>query len=188
MAMLARVPGMRVLAPSSAQELQVMLHDAMHLADAGPVAIRYPRGQAPQVGELEVGVGIRARRMRAAEEPAGGVCLLAVGKMVGAAGRAADKLADRGVAVTLWDVRCCAPLDEDMLADAARHHRVVTVEDGVRDGGIGMHIAERLRARTTVEVAVLGLPSQFIPHHANPDQLLAKFGLDADGIVAAATS
>ena len=67
MALLARVPGMRVLAPSSAQELQQMLGDAMDLADGGPVAIRYPRGQARNVSEHEVGVGIRARRVRAAD-------------------------------------------------------------------------------------------------------------------------
>ena len=66
MALLSRVPGMRVLAPSSAQELHQMLHDAMSLADEGPVAIRYPRGQARQVGEHDVGVGLRARRVRAA--------------------------------------------------------------------------------------------------------------------------
>ena len=51
MALLAKVPGMRVLAPSSLQELQVMLHDAVGLADAGPVVIRYPKGAARQVGE-----------------------------------------------------------------------------------------------------------------------------------------
>jgi 1-deoxy-D-xylulose-5-phosphate synthase len=187
LAMLARVPGMRVLAPSSAQELHAMLHDAMTLADAGPVAIRYPRGQAPQVPEHEVGVGLRARLVRAAEDPSASACLLAVGKMVGAATKAADRLAARGVSATVWDVRSCAPLDDDMLADAARHRRVVTIEDGIRDGGIGMHIAEHLRARSAADVAVLGLPTQFIPHHTNPDQLLSRFGLDADGIAAAAS-
>jgi 1-deoxy-D-xylulose-5-phosphate synthase len=85
----------------------------------------------------------------------------------------------------VWDVRSCAPLDEEMLADAARHRSVVTIEDGIRDGGIGMHIAERLRARSSADVVVLGLPCQFIPHHDNPDHLLSKFGLDADGIAAA---
>ena len=187
LAMLARVPGMRVLAPSSAQELHAMLHDAMTLADAGPVAIRYPRGQAPQVPEHEVGVGLRARLVRAAEDPSASACLLAVGKMVGAATKAADRLAARGVSATVWDVRSCAPLDDDMLADAARHRRVVTIEDGIRDGGIGMHIAEHLRARSAADVAVLGLPTQFIPHHTNPDQLLSRFGLDADSIAAAAS-
>src|SRR5829696_3346278 len=64
MALLAKVPGMRVLAPSSAQELHQMLHDAIELADSGPVAIRYPRGTAHTVGEHEVGVGLRARLTR----------------------------------------------------------------------------------------------------------------------------
>ena len=60
MAMLARVPGMRVLAPSSAQELQQMMLDALTLADDGPVAIRYPRGAARQVAEHEIGSGLSA--------------------------------------------------------------------------------------------------------------------------------
>src|SRR6187402_2324795 len=90
LALLSKVPGMRVLAPSSAQELQVMLHDAMELADSGPVVIRYPRGNARQVGEHEVGVGLHARRTR---EGDGGVCILAVGKLVGAAEKAAATLA-----------------------------------------------------------------------------------------------
>ena len=81
---------MRVLAPSSAQELQQMLHDAMGLADGGPVAIRYPRGQARNVGEHEVGVGIRARKVRAAGRSADAVCILAIGKLVEAAEKAAD--------------------------------------------------------------------------------------------------
>jgi 1-deoxy-D-xylulose-5-phosphate synthase len=187
MAMLARVPGMRVLAPSSAQELQAMLHDAMSLADSGPVAIRYPRGQAPQVSEHEVGVGLQARRVRAAAgPPADAVCVLAIGKMVAAATKAADTLAADGIDVCVWDVRSCAPLDEAMLDDAAGHARVVTVEDGVREGGIGMSIADCIRARAAVPVRVLGLPNQFILHDHNPDRLLSHYGLDAAGIAAAA--
>jgi len=189
MAMLARVPGMRVLAPSSAQELHAMLHDAMVLADDGPVVLRYPRGQAPQVGEHDVGVGLRARRVRTATGPvADAVALVAVGKMLAAATKAADLLAEHGVDATVWDVRCCAPLDDEMVADAAQHGRVVTIEDGVRDGGIGMTIADRIHDRAPVAVHVLGLPSVFIPHHANPDHLLAHFGLDPASIAAAARS
>jgi 1-deoxy-D-xylulose-5-phosphate synthase len=185
--MLARVPGMRVLAPSSAQELQAMLHDAMSLADSGPVAIRYPRGQAPQVSEHEVGVGLQARCVRAAAgPPADAVCVLAIGKMVAAATKAADTLAADGIDVCVWDVRSCAPLDEAMLDDAAGHARVVTVEDGVREGGIGMSIADCIRARAAVPVRVLGLPNQFILHDHNPDRLLSHYGLDAAGIAAAA--
>src|SRR5215211_2299738 len=63
LALLAKVPGMRVLAPSSAQELQAMLQDALEIVSEGPVAIRYPNGKAPQVGEHEVGVGLKARQL-----------------------------------------------------------------------------------------------------------------------------
>jgi 1-deoxy-D-xylulose-5-phosphate synthase len=181
MALLSKVPGMRVLAPSSAQELQVMLHEAVHLADEGPVAIRYPKGAARQVGEHEVGVGIRARRVRAGD---GSVCVLAIGKLVGAAEKAAEQLVANGVEVTVWDVRCCAPLDAGMIADAAAHRTVITCEDGIREGGIGMTIADQVHAiAPTVPVEVLGVPTTFIPQ-AKPDRILARFGLDADGIAA----
>lgn len=187
MAMLARVPGMRVLAPSSAQELDVMLADAMTLADEGPVAIRYPRGRARHVGEHEVGHGIAARQVRVASDPADAVCIIGVGRMVAYAERAADELAAAGIGVTVWDPRCCAPLDADMIADAARHRLVVTVEDGVRDGGIGMTIEDRIGVLAPrVPVTVLGVPSRFLAHAATPEEIHAQLGIDHVGIAAAA--
>ncbi len=186
MALLAKVPGMRVLAPASAEDLQVMLHDALQLADEGPVAIRWPRGTAHHVGEHEVGAGLLARRATAcAGDVADAVCVLAIGKMVPEAQKAAAKLAEHGVDATVWDVRSCAPLDDAMISDAARHRAVVTCEDGVRDGGIGMTIADRIGALAPeVPVTVLGIPSKFIPQ-GNADRILAQFGLDAAGIAAA---
>ncbi len=182
MAMLSKVPGMRLLAPSSAQELHVMLHDALQMADDGPVAIRYPKGAARQVPEHEVGVGQRARRARPGD---GRVCVLAVGKMVGVALRAADILAQDGVFITVWDVRSCVPLDPSMLEDAAQHGVVFTAEDGIRDGGVGASILERLHPLApAAPVHVLGLPTSFIPH-GKADALLARYGLDAAGMVSA---
>lgn len=186
MALLSKVPGMRVLAPSSAQDLQQMLLDAVSLADDGPVAIRYPRGSARQVGEHEVGTGLKARLARPGAgvtgAGAGSVCVLAIGKMVEASLKAADRLAEQGYSVEVWDVRCCAPLDEEMIAAAAKHSAVVTVEDGVREGGIGMMIADRIGAiRPEVPVEVLGLPTKFIPH-GEAHHILARLGLDAEGI------
>lgn len=187
MALLAKVPGMRVLAPSSAQELQVMLHDALKLADSGPVALRWPRGTAHVVSEHEVGSGLSARLVLDAADPSEGVCILAVGKMVHEARKAATQLEARGVPVSVWDVRSCAPLDDHMLNHAARHARVVTCEDGVREGGIGMTIADRIQQlRRAVHVEVLGVPSRFIAQ-GNAEHILAQLGLDAAGIVAAAT-
>ncbi len=180
MALLSKVPGMRVLAPSSAQELQMMLHDAMSLADTGPVMIRYPRGAARQVGEHEVGSGLQARQVRSGQ---GDVCILAVGRMAAAAEKAAEVLAGEGVSVTVWDVRSCAPLDPAMIADAAAHRAVVTIEDGIREGGIGMSIADQVHAiQSEVRVEVLGIPTRFIPQ-GKPEQILAQLGLDAAGLI-----
>ena len=182
MALLCKVPGMRVLAPSSAQELQQMLHDAVSLADSGPVVIRYPKGSARQVANDDVGSGLNALRLRQGN---GKVAILAVGKMVAAALKAADVLAERGVEATVWDVRSCAPLDPAMCADAANHDRVVTIEDGIREGGVGMSIAANISEISgTCRVESLGVPTKFLPH-AKPDRLLAQLGLDADGIIKA---
>ena len=183
MALLSKVPGMRVLAPSSTQELTQMLSDAVALADSGPVVIRYPKGKARHVGENDVGSGISARKLTDGD---GSLAILAIGKMVGAAESAAETLSTRGVKATVWDVRCCAPLDAEMIADAARHRAVVTAEDGFRDGGIGLSILDSLRGiGFTGACDALGVPTRFVPH-AKPDAILAQFGLDAAGIVAAA--
>jgi len=181
MALLSKVPGMRVLAPSSAQELAQMLHDAMSLVDAGPIAIRYPRGAARQVSEHEVGSGLAARK---AVTGSGTICIVAVGKMLETAESAAARLAVEGVEITVWDARCCAPLDPDMIADAAAHERVITIEDGIRDGGIGMSVADAVCSiDQSTHVSVLGLPTKFIPHDPKSDAILSRFGLDVDSLV-----
>ena len=182
MALLSKVPGMRVLAPSSAEELQVMLHDAVGLADEGPVAIRWPRGAAHHVGELEVGHGLLARRI---VEGDGSVAILAIGKLVVDAQAAAAQLAEQGVSATVWDVRSCLPLDPEMIADAARHRLVLTCEDGIREGGIGMTIADHVhKVDPAVRVDVIGIPARFIPQ-GQADHILGQLGLDAAGIATA---
>ncbi|MEO5974173.1 MAG: 1-deoxy-D-xylulose-5-phosphate synthase [Ilumatobacteraceae bacterium] len=185
LAMLSKVPGMRVLAPSSAQELQQMLADSIGLADSGPVAIRYPKGLARNVADDDIGSGISARRLRS--DPTNGVCILAIGKLVGNAEKAAEILADKGTEISLWDVRSCVPLDVEMIHDAAQHRLVITVEDGIRDGGIGMMIADAVTqdsaptGKVAPRIEILGVPTRFIPH-AKPDKILAQLGLDAKGI------
>ena len=70
---------------------------------------------------------------------------------------------------------------------AARHRVVVTCEDGIRDGGIGMAIEDAIgHIDPAVPIEVLGLPTRFVPHDGRPDRILAQLGLDADGIQAAA--
>ena len=185
MALLSKVPGMRVLAPSSVADLQQMLHDAVRLADEGPVVIRYPKGAARKVDESLVGRGLDALQLRASATPAQSVAILAIGKMVAAAEKAVAGLVAAGIDATVWDVRSCVPLDARMIADAVGHRAVLTVEDGLHDGGIGSLIADAVHAiAPSVRVESLGVPTRFVPHD-KPDAILARFGLDADGIVAA---
>jgi 1-deoxy-D-xylulose-5-phosphate synthase len=179
MALLTKVPGMTVFAPSSAQELEVMLETCLTITD-GPSAVRFPRTAARVVEPHCVGAGLRARRALKGSDPPE-VCLLAVGKMLEPCEEAAARLG-----ATVWDVRCVKPLDVEMLRDAAAHRLVVTVEDGIRVGGIGMQIQDAMAgldpARSCPPVLILGLPSEFLPH-GTPDQILSSLGLDAPGIL-----
>ena len=176
--LLTKVPGMTVFAPSSYQELQVMLHDALELTD-GPSAIRWPKTAARSVPEDEVGHGLSARMARRGED----VCLIGVGKLLGTMAEAAERLAADGVSATVWDPRVVKPLDPAMLDDAASHPLVVTAEDGLREGGVGSAIAGELAQRDCRRVRVLGTPVAYLPH-GKPDDVLVDLGLDADGIVA----
>ena len=186
MVLLTKVPGMTVFAPSSYQELGQMLHDALEITD-GPCAIRWPKTAARQASEDEVGRGLHGRRLRSGDE----LCIISVGKMLDAAEAAADLLEADGVSVTLWDARVVKPLDPAMLADAGRHPYVVTVEDGLREGGVGMAASDRLCELTVghpePRVRVLGIPAAYIPH-GKPDAILAELGLDAAGVYASAVS
>jgi 1-deoxy-D-xylulose-5-phosphate synthase len=185
MALLSKVPGMTIFAPSSAQELEVMLRDALAI-ETGPSAIRWPKTAARQVPADQVGSGLTARKVR---EGDGDICILAIGKLVEHAEAAADLLAEQGLSATVWDARVAKPLDVDMLADAAQHGLVVTAEDGIVVGGIGMQMVEGMaglsESRHAPPSVVLGTPSQYIPH-GKPDRILADLGLDAAGIAAAA--
>jgi len=184
MALLSKVPGMRVLAPSSTEELQQMLHDAMTLSSSGPVVIRYPKGTARSVGTAAIGSGTTSHTLTSGD---GRIAILAIGKMVGAAEKALESLTAAGINATLIDVRCCAPLDPAMISLAASHTAVLTCEDGILDGGIGASIATAIHAlNPATRVESLGVPTQFIPHN-KPDVILARIGLDTVGITAAAT-
>jgi 1-deoxy-D-xylulose-5-phosphate synthase len=191
MVLLSKVPGMTMFAPSSYQELQVMLDEAVAITtgpEPGPVSVRWSRAPAPHVAEHEVGCGLTGRKVREGDE----LCIIGVGQMLGAAVQAADLLRDEGHSVTVWDPRCVKPLDPAMLEDASRHRFVLTVEDGLRAGGIGSAIADELAeltfgAAAPPKVRVLGTPVAFLAH-GKPDEIFADLGLDAAGITASALS
>ena len=182
LALCLQIPGMTVFAPSSFQEVGVMLRQALELD--GPAVVRYPKGTAHHAAPGEVGSGLQARQIRSGSE----VCILAVGGRVHAAETAAAELETEGVSTTVWDVRVVRPLDPAMIEDAGRHPVVVTVEDGTRVGGAGMFMADALAPRPgdgPPHVVVLGVPVAYIPQ-AKPARIHAELGLDGPGIAAAA--
>ena len=179
MVLLTKVPDMTVFAPSNYAEVGQMLHDALELCTDGPAAIRFSKTMPP-AGTTATGTGLRARKVRPGTE----ICLIGVGKMLGAAEEAADRLAGQGHQVTVWDPRVVKPLDPEMLTDAAGHRLVVTIEDGLRDGGIGAAVADSLSKLAPVggpAVRVLGVPSVYLAQ-GKPDVILSRLGLDAEGI------
>lgn len=173
------VPHMRVIAPSNEAELVNALHTALSLE--GPVAVRYPRGQAEGVQvpetpcELPYGKGdIR----REGED----VCILAWGDMVRESLGAAELLEEQGIDARVVDMRWVKPLDHDAIKHAAATKLVVTVEDGVIAGGAGEGVMEVMRGMGSLTPAlVLGVGDQFVTHGTQA-QLLHSLGLDAEGI------
>jgi 1-deoxy-D-xylulose-5-phosphate synthase len=174
MVLLSKVPNMTIFAPSSYQELPVMLEAAITLD--GPSAIRWPKTAAPH--SEAVGSGLDARLVREGTD----VCLIGVGKMQAVAEGAAEALAGDGVSCTVWDPRVVKPLDPLMVTDAAKHQLVVTIEDGLRDGGIGAAIRDLVAGQSPTPVVVLGVPTAHLAHD-NPDHILATLGLDVPGVV-----
>ena len=121
------------------------------------------------------------------------VCIVAVGKLLEFAEDAANALhTERGLKVTVWDPRVVAPLDVEMLHDVARHRLVVTVEDGMKEGGVGEMLMDAVQAirlnegKPPVIPVILGTPVRFIAQ-GRPAQILAELGLDSAGIFTAVT-
>jgi 1-deoxy-D-xylulose-5-phosphate synthase len=178
------IPGMVVMAPSSQEELEVMLHTALTLD--GPSAIRYPRGMAApfapaaDIPLLEVG---RGRVLAEGER----VALVGIGTGVGMCQEAAELLARVDVRPTVADARFVKPLDVELLEHlAATHDRIVTVEENTLQGGFGSAVLESL-AGHDIGIVRMGLPDAFVPH-GDRERLLGDAGLSPQAIAAAAVA
>ena len=182
MVLCMKIPGMTVMAPSSYQELEVMLGDAIDLCD-GPVSIRWPKTEAVIVSEDMVGSGLDARKARSGS---GRLCLIGTGKMLQACLEAAEVLSGEGIEATVWDPRVVKPLDPAMLADAGSHDVVISVEDGFREGGVGTAIRFALdEMDSKAQMTVLGVPIEYFSH-AKPGVILERLGLDPTGVAMSA--
>ncbi|MGZ4249265.1 MAG: 1-deoxy-D-xylulose-5-phosphate synthase [Solirubrobacteraceae bacterium] len=175
------LPNIVLMAPRDEAMLVHMLRTALTYDD-GPVALRYPRGEAvgvplperPQA--IEIGTG---EILREGER----VALLGYGTGVDKALDAADILADHGISVTVADARFAKPIDAGLVAQlAAEHELLVTVEEGVLAGGFGSAVWETLSdAGLSARILRVGLPDRYVTHGA-PRLLHEEVGFTGERI------
>ena len=187
MAMLRIVPGLRLAAPRDEDTLRAALREAVDVDDA-PTVVRYPKGALaealPAVDTVD-GVDLLARPSDAvpAEGAEGAprrrVLLVGLGSMARVALAAADSLAAHGVDVTVASPTWVLPMPSALVKLAGEHDLVVSVEDGVADGGVGSLLAQRsLESGVRTPVHALGLPARFLDH-ASRDQVATAYRLTA---------
>ncbi len=179
LALLQIVPGIEIAAPRDAIRLKEELAEAIAINDR-PTVIRFPKGAAPldipALKRLSDGVEVLA------EAPSKDVLLVAVGAMATVALKIAELLKAHGIGATVIDPRWVVPVRQSVIDLAKDHRLVVTLEDGVRVGGIGTRIRQDLRA-AQVDTALneLGLPDEFL-EHASRAEILERVGLTAQNI------
>ena len=176
---LRHLPGMTVMAPKNEAELRDMLKTALALG--GPVAVRYPRGAAVGVKIPEAMTMLPLGKAEVLRNK-GSIALLAIGSMVQAAEKAADLLAEEGIAVRVVNMRFVKPLDTELLLSLARDPEIrglVTLEENVLAGGFGSAVLEALSdAGVLLPVRRFGIGDTFV-EQGTREELLELCGLTA---------
>ena len=179
LATLQIVPGIRIAAPRDAERLREELQEATNVDDA-PTVVRFPKGTAgaeiKQLRRMNDGVDVLH------ESPSKDVLLVAVGTMAETALKVAELLAAQGIGATVIDPRWVVPVPKSVLEFSKAHRLVVTIEDGVRVGGIGTRVRQEMRA-AEIDTALneVGLPDEFL-EHATRGEILERVGLTAQAV------
>ena len=178
MALLRVVPGLDLYAPRDGARLVSALRTSVDKSDH-PTVIRFSKGAIPVDIPAEQSLGF-ADVLRAATNP--DVTIVSVGGMATQALEAAKTLQDHGYSVEVIDPIQVLPVASELVDYLANRELVVTIEDGLVDGGIGEGIGSALRAaKATTRVTSLGIPKKFLDH-ATRKSILNKLQLDAQGI------
>ncbi|KQO46975.1 MULTISPECIES: 1-deoxy-D-xylulose-5-phosphate synthase [unclassified Frigoribacterium] len=174
LALLQIVPHIRLAAPRDATRLREELREAVAVDDA-PTVIRFSKGavgvEHEAVERLEDGVEVLRR---AGHDD---VLIVCVGPMAGIGLEVAERLEAQGIGATVVDPRWVVPVPGSIIELAANHRLVITIEDGVRVGGIGTRVRQDLRgAGVDTAVTELGLPDEFLQHGSRAE-ILEEAGL-----------
>ena len=183
LAALRPIPNLTICSPMDEHELRRLMYTAQ-LPNKGPFVIRYPRGGGElqdwrcPFEEVKVGTG---RKLKEGTD----VAVLSIGPIGNNVTRAIAELGD-SVSVAHYDMRFLKPLDESILDEVGRKFkRIITVENGVRNGGMGSAVTEWMSDHGyEPHIKRLGLPDRFV-QHGKVSELQAIVGIDKDGIIKA---
>ena len=182
LAFLRPIPNLTICSPLNEHELRRLMYTAQ-LPDMGPFVIRYPRGGGVlkdwrcKLTPIEVGTG---QKLRDGEE----VAVLSIGPIGNDVAKAVE-----GTKAAHYDMRFLKPLDENILQEvASKFRKIVTVENGVRNGGLGSAVLEWMNDHGyALPVVRIGLPDEFV-EHGTVAELQKIVGLDTESIRQAITS
>ncbi len=175
------VPNLTIASPINESQLRKLMYTAQ-LPDKGPFMIRYPRGKGEQKDwhcpfeEIPVGKGEILN-------DGDGIAVLTVGPIGNTVAKAIKELNDEGLNPAHYNMIFVKPLDEELLREVGKKfRRIITVEDGVKNGGMGSAVTEFFNdSDIPVMVKRLGLPDKFV-EHGTPEELYKLCGLDKDSI------
>ena len=177
------IPNLTIASPMNEHELRRLMYTAQ-LPDRGPFVIRYPRGRGVltdwrcPLEEIPVGTG---RKLKDGKD----LAVISLGPIGNTVARAILRAeAEKGLSIAHYDLRFLKPLDEKLLHEVGqRFTRIVTVEDGVRIGGMGTAVLEFMADHGyAVRVKRIGIPDRFV-EHGNVQELYKLCQMDEDGIV-----
>lgn len=175
------IQGMIVSAPMDEQDLRDLMYTAS-LYDGGPFSIRYPRGSASGMKvresfeELQIGKG---RKIADGSD----VAIISIGAIGAYVQEVRERLNQEGVDAAHYDLRFVKPLDDDLLSEVGdKFDKVITIEDGVLDGGAGSAVLEWLADHGySPHVVRMGLPDSFV-EHGSQRELHDLLGIGPDGL------
>ena len=177
---LSLVPGMSIMAPKNHWELEAMLDFGVTFD--GPMAIRYPRGQAYRgleafLAPIEYG---KAEMLYEEKD----IALFALGSMVSTGEHVREKLKNKGYACTLVNARFVKPFDTAMIDQLCQKHKlIVTMEENVLRGGMGMCITKYIHDNYPgIRVIQVALPDAYV-EHGNVTALREMLGIDSDSVI-----
>ena len=181
LAALRPIPNLTISSPMDEHELRHLMYTAQ-LPDKGPFVIRYPRGRGVledwhcPFQEVPVGKG---RCLREGTD----VAVLSLGPVGNLVTQAIQELEEQNISIAHYDMRFLKPIDEEILSYVGTHfQRIVTIEDGVRKGGLGSAVLEYMADQDLhPSITRLGLPDDFV-EHGTPEELYHIVGLDVESI------